>query len=351
MLQTTPPQPSRNARQLQEAMETQDLLKQSCIFDFPFTLVQLCTFKAIAAEGNFTRAADSLHMTQSAASVQIQHLERDLNISLFDRGSGKGVVLTKSGQVLLDYSDRILSLCQEACRTLNNLRNLQDSTLVLGASPNTGAYLMPRLIGLFHPQYPQVSVQLQVHPTSSTCWNVVNGLVDLAIIEGPILPEFRDTLEIIAFTTDELVPILPISHPLAQKKILQPEDLYTLPFIALDSQSSDGQAIDQMLVQGDIQVQRLKVVMELSSIEAVKNAVEAGLGAAFVSTSSLKKELELGLLHQAHIQNVTIEQEVSVIFKQNHTLSKAAEIFSREILPQFATLEPTEAVLREHIAA
>ncbi len=332
-------------------METQDLLKQSCIFDFPFTLVQLCTFKAVAAEGNFTRAADSLHMTQSAASVQIQHLERDLNISLFDRGSGKGVALTKSGQIFLGYSDRILSLCQEACRTLNNLRNLQDSTLVLGASPNTGAYLMPRLIGLFHPKYPEVSVQLQVHSTSSTCWNVVNDLVDLAIVEGSIPPEFRNALDIIAFTTDELALILPISHPLTQKKILQPEDLYTLQFIALDSQSSNGQAIDQMLVQGDIQVQKLKVAMELSSIEAIKNAVEAGLGAAFVSTSSLKKELELGLLHQSQIQNVTIKQEVSIIFKQNHTLSKVAEIFSREVLPQLATLETKKEVSSAYIAA
>jgi DNA-binding transcriptional LysR family regulator len=332
-------------------METQDLLKQSCIFDFPFTLVQLCTFKMLAAEGNFTRAADILHITQSAVSIQIQHLERDLNLSLFDRGSGKGVVLTESGQTFLSYCDRILALCQEACRALDNQRNLHDSTLMLGASPNAGAYLMPHLISLFHPKNPQVSVQLQVHSTFRTCWNVVNDRVDLAIVEGSIPTEFRDTLEIIAFTIDELALILPISHSLAQRKTIQPEDLYTLPFIALDSQSSNGQVIDQMLVQGDIQVQRLTVVMELSSIEAIKNAVEAGLGAAFVSTSSLKKELELGILHQAHINNVTIKQKVSVIVKQNHPLSKAAEIFSRAILPQFSTLETTEAVLSDHIAA
>jgi DNA-binding transcriptional LysR family regulator len=351
MMHATPPQTSRNARQLQEAMETDDLLRESCIFDFPFTLVQLCTLKAIATEGNFTRAGDSLHMTQSTVSCQIQHLERDLNLSLFDRGIGKGVELTEAGQLLLSYGDRILSLCQEACHTLNNLQNLQSSTLILGASQNAGAYLMPRLISVFHPKYPQISVQLKVHSTHRTCWNVANGQVDIAIVEGTVPSEFRDILEVIAFTTDELALILPASHPLAQEKAIAPEVLYSLPFIALDSQSSNGQVIDQMLVQGDIQVQRLKVAMELSSIEAIKNAVQAGLGAAFVSTSALEKELQLGVLHRAQIENVTIQQTVSVIFKRNCTLSKAAEIFSRETIPQFATLETTEAALSNHIAA
>jgi DNA-binding transcriptional LysR family regulator len=351
MLKTTPPPESRNARQLQEAMEAHDLLRQPCIFGFPFTLTQLCTLKAIAAGGNFSRAADSLYVTQSTVSCQIQHLERDLNISLFDRGSGKKIEFTEAGQILLSYSEKILSLCQEASRTLDNLRNLQSSTLILGASQNAGAYLMPCLISLFHPKYPQILVQLQVHSTSRTCWNVANGQVDIAIVEGSIPSEFRETLEIIVFTTDELALILPVSHPLAQRKTIQPEDLYTLPFITLDSQSSNGQVIDQMLVQGDIQVQRLNVAMELSSIEAIKNAVQAGLGAAFVPTSALEKELKLGLLYQAQIKNVTIQQEVSVIFKRNHTLSKAAEIFRSEVLPQFATLETRAAPLNAHIAA
>jgi DNA-binding transcriptional LysR family regulator len=135
--------------------------------DLPFTLDQLRILRAIASEGSFKKAADSLYVTQPAVSLQIQNLEKQLDVSLFDRG-GRKAQLTEAGHLLLSYCDRILSQCQEACRALDDLHNLRGGSLIVGASQTTGTYLMPRMIGLFRQKYPDVAVQLQVHSTRRT---------------------------------------------------------------------------------------------------------------------------------------------------------------------------------------
>jgi DNA-binding transcriptional LysR family regulator len=312
--------------------------------DLPFTLDQLRILKAIAAEGGFTRAADSLYVSQPSVSLQIQHLERQLDIPLFDR-VGRRVRLTEAGHLLLSYGERILTLCQEACRAIADLQTLQGGTLVIGASQTTGTYLIPHLIALFRQKYPKIAVQLHIHSTCQICWSVMNAQVDLALVEGEVPFELRELLEVIAYTEDELALVLPTSHPLAQMETIPKEDLYQLQFIALSSQSTTRKVIDQILVQGGIDPQRLKVEIELSSIEAIKNAVQAGLGAAFISTSAIEKELELGVLRRVPVENVVIKRVVSVVFSQNRYRSKAAETFGREVLPQFTTLETAKVLL------
>jgi DNA-binding transcriptional LysR family regulator len=304
--------------------------------DLPFTLDQLRILKAIAAEGSFKRAADSLYVSQPAVSLQVQNLERQLDVPLFDRG-GRRAQLTEAGHLLLSYGEKILSLCQETCRAIEDLQNLQGGTLIVGASQTTGTYLLPRMIGMFRQKYPDVAVQLHVHSTRRTAWSVANGQVDLAIIGGEIPAELVESLEIVPYAEDELALIVPISHPFSKLNTIHREDLYKLQFIALDSQSTIRKVIDQVLARSDIDTRRLKVEMELNSIEAIKNAVQSGLGAAFVSTSAIAKELQMGLLHCAPIDGVIVKRMLRLIFNPNRYRSKAAEAFSREILPQFAS--------------
>jgi DNA-binding transcriptional LysR family regulator len=305
--------------------------------DLPFTLDQLRILKAIAAEGSFKRAADSLYVSQPAVSLQVQNLERQLDVPLFDRG-GRRAQLTEAGHLLLEYGDRILALCQETCRAIEDLQNLQGGTLIIGASQTTGTYLMPKLIGVFRHTYPEVAVQLHVHSTRRTCWSVVNGQVDLAIIGGEVPLELQSSLEIAPYAEDELALVLPVFHPLAQKDTVQREDLYRLGFITLDAQSTIRKVIDQILVRGNIDPRLLKVEMELNSIEAIKNAVQSGLGAAFISVSAIEKELKLGALKRVNIENVVIKRTLSLILNPNRYRSKASEIFISKILPQLSTL-------------
>lgn len=304
--------------------------------DLPFTLDQLRILKAIAAEGSFKRAADSLYVSQPAISLQIQNLERQLDVPLFDR-AGRRAQLTEAGYLLLSYGEKVLSLCQETCLAIEDLQNLKGGTLVVGASQTTGTYLLPRMIGLFRQQYPNVAVQLHVHSTRRTAWSVVNGQIDLAIVGGEISVELAQSLEIVPYARDELVLIVPVSHPFAQQEIIAQEDLYHLQFISLDTQSTIRRVIDQVLTRAGIDTTRLKIEMELSSIEAIKNAVQSGLGVAFVSTSAIEKELSMGVLQTLKIDRVLITRILSAISNPHRYQSKAAEAFVKEILPRFST--------------
>lgn len=307
--------------------------------DLPFTLDQLRILKAIAAEGSFKRAADSLYVSQPAVSLQVQNLERQLDVPLFDRG-GRRAQLTEAGHLLLSYGDRILSLCEETCRAIEDLQNLQGGTLIVGASQTTGTYLLPRMIGVFRQRYQEVAVQLHVHSTRRTAWSVANGQIDLAIIGGEVPPELQESLELIPYAEDELALILPVTHPLSRHGIVQKDDLYKLNFITLDSQSTIRKVIEQVLTRCGIETRRLKIEMELNSIEAIKNAVQSGLGAAFVSISAIEKELQMGILHRARIEDVVVNRMLSVIVNPNRYRSKAAQAFMEEVLPQFATMKP-----------
>jgi DNA-binding transcriptional LysR family regulator len=324
--------------------------------DLPFTLDQLRILKAIAAEGSFKRAADSLYVSQPAVSLQVQNLERQLDVPLFDRG-GRRAQLTEAGHLLLSYGEKILTLCQETCRAIEDLQNLQGGTLIVGASQTTGTYLLPRMIGLFRQRYPDVAVQLHVHSTRRTSWSVANGQIDLAIVGGEVPPELQESLEVVAYAEDELALIVPASHPFAKLEKIQKEDLYKLQFIVLDSQSTIRKVIDQVLSRCGIDTRRLKIEMELNSIEAIKNAVQAGLGAAFVSISAIEKELQMGIFQRALIDDVVVKRMLSVIYNPNRYRSKAAEAFSQEILPLFATQKldkvlekPTSPVPAESLA-
>ncbi len=337
-----------NVQPLPEAMDAQELRRQVGIFNLPFSLEQLRLLKAIAATGSFSRAAESLYISQPAVSLQIQNLERQLHTPLFARvfaRGGRRSQLTEAGHLLLSYGESILALCQETCRALEDLQNLQGGTLIVGASQTPGTYLMPLLIGQFRQKHPKIAVQLHIHSTHRIGWSVMNGQVDLGLVEGEIPSELLEFLEVIPYAEDELALVLPASHPLAQIEVIEKEDLYQLQFIALDSQSTTRKVIDRMLVRGDIEIQRLQVEMEFSSIEAIKNAVQSGLGAAFVSTSAIEKELQLGTLQRVQVKNVALKRVISVIFSLNHYRSKAAETFRREILPRFATWETAKALL------
>jgi DNA-binding transcriptional LysR family regulator len=266
----------------------------------------------------------------------VQNLEKQLSVPLFDRG-GRKAQLTEAGYLLLNYGEKIITLCQETCRAIEDLQNLQGGTLIVGASQTTGTYLLPRMIGLFRQKYPDVAVQLQVHSTRRTSWGVSNGQVDLAIIGGEVPSDLQDTLQIIPYAEDELALILPTFHPLAKVETIQKDDLYKLKFISLDSQSTIRKVIDKVLSQGGIDTKRLRVEMELNSIEAIKNAVQAGLGAAFVSTTAIEKELAMNVLHIAPIREVEVRRTLYVILNPNRYRSKAAEAFIKEILPPFST--------------
>lgn len=299
--------------------------------DIPFTLDQLRILKAIVQEKSFKKAAESLYISQPAVSFQIQNLERSLNTALFYRHTRKAQ-LTDAGKLLSEYAIKILSLCEESYRSIKDLENLKVGNLTIGASQTIGTYLMPKLIGKFRERYPNVSVRLEVHSTRKAAWEVAQGSIDLAITGGEIPAELEKTLDVQAYAWDELALILPKTHPLADKDELEQEELYDLKFLTLEQDSSYRRVLNNILEQNAINSEKLHIEMELSSIEAIKNAVESGLGAAFVSVSSIQKELKLETLKHMQIKHLNVRRSLSIIVNNERYRSKAAETFMSEIL-------------------
>ena len=298
----------------------------------PFTLQQLRIVKAVAAEKSFKTAAEILFLSQPSLSKQIKILENRLGILLFDRSNRK-ISLTEAGFLFLQYADRILSLCEETCRAIEDLKNGERGNLIVGASQTTGTYLVPKILALFTKIYPQINIILQVDSTRIITKNIVERKIDVGLIGGEIPRELQESLKIEQFVQDEFVLIIPKYHPLNSKnhKTINKEDLYHLNFITLNSTSTVRKFIDNILIQNNIEINQFNIVMQLNSIEAIKTAVSLGLGVAFVSTSAIEQEIKLKTIRTLTIKNIKIIRKLSIITNLNCYKSKAFNYFYNEL--------------------
>lgn len=297
----------------------------------PFTLQQLRILKAIAAEKNFTKAAEELYLSQPSLSKQIKILEKNMDLLLINRDSNK-ISLTENGQVFLEYSERILALCEESCRALVDLKNGERGKLIVGSSQTIGTYLMPKVLALFAKTYPQMSLKVQVNSTPIIANEIINREIDIAVVGGKIPNELKKNLKVESFVKDEFSLIIPKSHPFAQKQKITKEDLYHLNFITLNVNSTIRKFIDDILIQNQININQFKIVMQLNSIEGIKTAVSLGLGAAFVSSSAIEKEIKLKTIEIVKIENIQITRTLSIITNPECYKSKAFEFLYNELM-------------------
>jgi DNA-binding transcriptional LysR family regulator len=292
----------------------------------PFTLQQLRILKAVATEKSFTKAAEVLFLSQPYLSKQIKALEQNLDVSLLRRNSNT-ISLTENGQIFLQYAERILALCEESCRALIDLKNGERGNLTVGGSQTIGTYLMPRLLALFVQNYPQIDLKVQVNSTRFIAKQIVNRQIDLAVVGGEIPQELKQSLQMEHFVEDELNLIVSNSHPFAKRKKIKKEDLYHLNFITLHSNSTIRKFVDNTLKQNGIETDQLTIMMQLNSIEAIKTAVSLGLGAAFVSSSAIEKEVKLKTVEILEIENIKITRTLSILSNSDCYKSKAFDLF------------------------
>jgi len=304
----------------------------------PFTLQQLRILKAVAKEKNFTKASEILYLSQPSLSKQIKTLEQNLDIRLLNRENNR-ISLTENGKVFLQYSERILALCEESCRALIDLKNGERGILKVGASQTLGTYLMPRVLALFAQNYPQIDLKVQVNSTRIIIKNIINREIDIAVVGGTIPDELRKNVTIENFVEDEFSLIIPKSHPFAVKKKISKEDLYHLNFITLNSNSTIRKFIDNILIQNQIEIKKLKIIMQLNSIEGIKTAVSLGLGAAFVSSAAIEKEIQLKTIEILKIDNIKITRKLSIISNPECYKSKAFDFFYDELIKLKSNIE------------
>ena len=253
---------------------------------------RLQVFHTVAKVMSFTKAAETLHMTQPAVTFQVKQLEDFFNTRLFDRTHNK-ITLTDAGKVVYDYSDQILELYEKMNSDVREMTGEVTGTLVIGASTTIAEYMLPSLLGAFKKQYDDVNIRLQVGNTDAIVSMVENNMIDLGLVEAPV---HNKNLEVDVCRVDEMQLICPKSHPLAKRDKVTVEEFRKYGYITREEGSGSRTVIDSYIREQSLTYSDLKVVMELGSPEAVKMAVESDVGIAIVSRTTLAKELKLDTL-------------------------------------------------------
>ncbi len=257
---------------------------------------RLQVFHAVARLLSFTKAADVLHMTQPAVTFQIRQLEDQFDTRLFDRAHNK-VTLTEAGHMIFEYTERIFEQYAEMDNAVRELTGNFSASLVLGASTTISEYMLPALLGQYKVKNPEVRLRLRVSNTDGIVSMVENNVIDLGIVEGPVT---NKNLVSEICKTDELVAVVPSGYELAsyadRGESIPIEKVLEHPYICREQGSGTREVIMDYLRERGLEMQMLKSCLELGSPEAIKGAVEAGMGVSILSSVSITKELKLGSL-------------------------------------------------------
>lgn len=290
---------------------------------------QLRLFLAVARERNFTRAAASLYLTQSAVSQQIDAFEREHGVRLFER-LPRGIALTDAGTALLPYAERVTQLVDDAANALAAVRGVARGRLRVGASQTPATYLLPDLLGAFARRYPGVDVVLEVNVSAVIAESVAAGALSLGIVEG-VGGDTRLTIE--PLLDDELLLVTPPEFAPAGSTVTLAE-LAALRYLARESGAFARELVDTQLLRFGIDWQP---VLELGHIEAIKRAVASGLGVAFLSRHAVQAEAALGWLRLWRVEHLDLRRPWYLLRRAATHDSPAAAAFAALLREQTAT--------------
>lgn len=267
---------------------------------------RLKVFRAVAQHLNFHKAAEQLFLTQPAVTLQIKALESDLGVRLFDRTGGK-VSLTRRGSILLTYAIKVAAIVSDAERELACKDGQISGKLSIGVSTTIAQYVLARLLRAFLSEYPNIDLTLHSGNTSQIVELLLGGKVSLGLIEGPA----RDRgVRSEPFMDDELVLLAPLNTP---SEDLSRTEFMNATLLIREHGSGSRQVVETALKKAGRPLSAFKKVAILDSTEAIKSAVEVGLGIGFASRWAISKELELGTLKVVRADGVKVTRHFSLI--------------------------------------
>jgi DNA-binding transcriptional LysR family regulator len=286
-------------------------------------LPYLETFSKAAELSSFTSAAKALGLTQAAVSQRIQALEKTLDKSLFQRQGGR-VMPTKAGQKLYAYAQRILDLHREARKEITGYETPVVGELVIAASSIPGEHLLPALLSAFGQKYPHIQMRAAISDSMAVMGQVERGEVSIGLVgrkaDNPHL-EFR------YLTRDQMVLVAPPGHALSRKKKVTVDQLAAHPLILREAGSGLRHCFEQSLERAGRSLAELRVALELGSNEAIKEAVQQGVGVAVLSALAVQKELKARRLHALEVQDVHCDREMFVVRDHRRVPSLPARLF------------------------
>ncbi|WP_019533627.1 selenium metabolism-associated LysR family transcriptional regulator [Paenibacillus ginsengihumi] len=284
---------------------------------------QLHIFYTVAEKGSFSHAAQALHMTQPAVTMQVQSLEDYFGTKLFLR-STKRIELTEAGRTLLPYARRSIELMKETDVSMSKFTHMLEGRLHLGASLTVGEYILPRLLGPFSQEYPNISVSMKVINTKQILEEILAHQLTFGLVEAEV---HHPDVHTEALLSDELKLIMARNHPLAGQERITIEELVRYPFVLREQGSGTRRVMEEELAKAGCDIGALNIVMELGSTGAVKSAVEAGLGLSVLSQSSVKHESALGVLLVKDVEGVRFVRSFNAIYLNSTLLPISAVTF------------------------
>lgn len=298
-------------------------------------LSELKVFVIAADELSFSRAAERLHLSQSAVSQNIHALEREFGVDLFER-RGRSIRLTEGGQALLPMAQETVNALQRMSEVMNGLEGKVAGDLLIGCSTTSGKYLLPSLVAAFRREYPQVRVSIKILARD----DVIGRLIDerLALGVTSLKVEHRD-LEYVPFFDDRVILIVPAQHPWVAFGRALPADLVDEPLIVREERAGTSQVVAQGLAQHNITSDMLNPVMEIGNAEAIEMAVEEGIGIAFVSELAAARGLALGRIKAIEVTGLDLHRTIYLAHNVRHPLTRAQDRFwsfvvdRREVFP------------------
>ena len=300
------------------------------------TLRQLRVFEAAARHLSLTRAAEELHLTPPAVSIQIRQLESHAGAELFER-VGRKLRLTQAGEEVLARSREILGHIRAAEETLAGLGSLEQGLLDVGVI-NAGDYFFPWIIAAFRERHPRIRLRLTVGNREDLLARLEDHEIDLAVMSHA--PTQPNTIAE-AFAPHPHVIVGPPSHPLAKRRGVTIEMVAREPLITREPGSATRLAMEQAFAEARVAP---RIEMEIASNETIKQAVAAGFGLGFLSAHAVQQELALGRLAVIPVKGFPVMRQWYVVTVRNRRLPRIAEAFQRFVVKEGARLIRAAAV-------
>jgi len=282
-------------------------------------LGQLEVFLTVTREGRFSRAAEKLHRTQSAVSQSIHKLEEDVGELLFDRSSRDGG-LTDAGRLLQEYAERLLNLRNDASGALAELRELQRGKLAIAANEFTALYLLP-VLAEFRRLHPMIRIMVQRSLGSHIPGDVLRHTSELGVLTYD--PEEPQLHSIVVYL-DELIFVVPPTHPLAAESQVSIRQLGAESFVAHIVSSPYREKVIQTFKRHKTP---LHMDIELPTLQAIKRFVAMGNGVALLPEISVENELTRGELVRIPVRELRLHRKLRLVYRKAASISHAARAF------------------------
>ncbi len=285
---------------------------------------QLEIFVTIAATGSFSKGAEAACVTQSTASQHIATLEESCGVRLLDR-TGRGAVTTEAGKIMLTHARQVIKSLKDTEQAILRFRQADGVELSVGGSTIPGTYLLPKAIAALRASDPGIRVKVEIGDSSDILARLIDENIEIAIV-GATADDKRFTTETLG--CDEILLVVRKGHPWCSRESVQLEELLREPIVMREKGSGTSDAVSAALRQHGVVPGDLLACATLPGSEAIKQAVLAECGIAFISEMAVRGELKRGELVSINLSGIAITRSFSLVHRKGRTLSPAAMAFS-----------------------